>query len=300
MALRAFRPGRRLHFASRECNPSGTANIFLAHGSMACKEQFNAVADHLAAHSSTRAINSWDAYGCGRSDKPGGHPAAYAERELVEDAAAVVASLTAAGGGTGGGGGGSATNVLVGHSFGSNVVLQLAGRPALRPHIHGLVLLGSARSKPPTPSWLWALPRPLFNALRPALGRGFTARAFHPHTPAHVIAASARMNTSNESHVIQAFYAQVQWACTPLLADAAAHLPVVPTAVVTGASDAITTPGHAAEVAEALPWATLHLLPACGHMLLMEQPGAVAAVIATLVEEAVRARSAAGGGRTAA
>jgi pimeloyl-ACP methyl ester carboxylesterase len=63
--------------------------------------------------------------------------------------------------------------------------------------------------------------------------------------------------------------------------DARLHLPAVrcPTLVVAGESDLLTPPDCAREIAELVPGAQLHLLPRCGHMLTMEQPGAVNALL---------------------
>ena len=63
--------------------------------------------------------------------------------------------------------------------------------------------------------------------------------------------------------------------------DARLHLPAVrcPTLVVAGESDLLTPPECAREIAELVPGAQLHLLPRCGHMLTMEQPDAVNALL---------------------
>lgn len=63
--------------------------------------------------------------------------------------------------------------------------------------------------------------------------------------------------------------------------DARLHLPAVrcPTLVVSGESDLLTPPECAREIAQLVPGARLHLLPRCGHMLTMEQPDAVNALL---------------------
>lgn len=63
--------------------------------------------------------------------------------------------------------------------------------------------------------------------------------------------------------------------------DARLHLPAVrcPTLVVAGESDLLTPTDCAREIAGLVPGAQLHLLPRCGHMLTMEQPDAVNALL---------------------
>lgn len=59
--------------------------------------------------------------------------------------------------------------------------------------------------------------------------------------------------------------------------DARLHLPRVAcsTLVVCGEADQLTPPECSREIAALIPGAELHVLAGCGHMLTMEQPGAV-------------------------
>jgi pimeloyl-ACP methyl ester carboxylesterase len=52
-----------------------------------------------------------------------------------------------------------------------------------------------------------------------------------------------------------------------------------PVLVVCGDADALTPPECSQEIAAAVPQAELHVLPACGHLLTWEQPGAVNALL---------------------
>jgi pimeloyl-ACP methyl ester carboxylesterase len=59
-----------------------------------------------------------------------------------------------------------------------------------------------------------------------------------------------------------------------------------PTLVVAGAADRMTPARQAAKLAEAIKGAQLVTLPACGHMLMVEQPDATLdALIAFLASE---------------
>jgi pimeloyl-ACP methyl ester carboxylesterase len=46
----------------------------------------------------------------------------------------------------------------------------------------------------------------------------------------------------------------------------------VPTLVLVGAEDQITTPDHAREMAEGIPGASLEIIPGCGHLSTLEAP----------------------------
>ncbi len=54
----------------------------------------------------------------------------------------------------------------------------------------------------------------------------------------------------------------------------------VPTLVAVGEADALTPPDRAAEIAGLIPGAQLMVLPGCGHLPPMEDPAAVAALLA--------------------
>jgi pimeloyl-ACP methyl ester carboxylesterase len=63
--------------------------------------------------------------------------------------------------------------------------------------------------------------------------------------------------------------------------DARLHLGAVrcPTLVLCGDKDLLTPAVHSEEIASLVPGAELHLLPRCGHMLTLEQPEEVNAVL---------------------
>lgn len=63
--------------------------------------------------------------------------------------------------------------------------------------------------------------------------------------------------------------------------DLRPHLPALrcPTLVVCGQSDLLTPPDCSTEIAAAVPGARLELLPECGHLLTLEQPARVNALL---------------------
>jgi pimeloyl-ACP methyl ester carboxylesterase len=56
----------------------------------------------------------------------------------------------------------------------------------------------------------------------------------------------------------------------------------VPAVVVTGTADQMTPEKHARRLAESLPRAELRLVPGAGHMVMLEQPQAVAEALLSL------------------
>lgn len=63
--------------------------------------------------------------------------------------------------------------------------------------------------------------------------------------------------------------------------DSRALLPSIrcPTLVVCGASDLLTPPACSREMAAAIPGARLEMIPRCGHMLTLEQPEQISALL---------------------
>jgi pimeloyl-ACP methyl ester carboxylesterase len=53
-----------------------------------------------------------------------------------------------------------------------------------------------------------------------------------------------------------------------------------PVLVVAGAGDEVTTPEHAAEIADGIPGARLTVIPDCGHLSALEEPAAVTQALA--------------------
>ena len=61
---------------------------------------------------------------------------------------------------------------------------------------------------------------------------------------------------------------------TPLLTDIR-----IPTLVIVGAQDQLTSPELAAKMADAIPDSRLEIVPDCGHLSVMEQPEAVTSIL---------------------
>jgi len=168
--------------------------------------------------------------------------------------------------------------VLCGASMGGMVAMEAVRQAPAR--VRGLALLGtSARPETPDMQTLREQAMALFAAGRAdEVLRANVMFAFDRQHP-DLKPLSARYFAL----VMQAGAAQLIQQNRAVIArpDARLHLPQVrcPTLVVGGLADGQTPPECAREIATLVPGAELHLLPRCGHMLTMEQPAAVNALL---------------------
>lgn len=168
--------------------------------------------------------------------------------------------------------------LLCGASMGGMVAMEAARQAPAR--VRGLALLGtSARPETPEMQALREQAMALFAQGRAEeVLRANVAFAFdrqHPDLKSLSARYVALVLAAGTEQLVQQNRAVI---ARP---DARLHLPRVrcPTLVVTGLADSLTPPECAREIAQLVPGAELHLLPHCGHMLTMEQPAAVNALL---------------------
>lgn len=168
--------------------------------------------------------------------------------------------------------------VLGGASMGGMVAMEAARQAPAR--VRGLALLGtSARPETDDMRQLREQAIALFEAGRAdEVLRANVAFAFDRQHPQLKALAARYMDM-----VLRVGSAQLVRQNRAVMdrPDARLHLPALrcPVLVVSGASDSLTPPACAREIAACVPHAELHLLPQCGHMLTMEQPAAVNALL---------------------
>lgn len=168
--------------------------------------------------------------------------------------------------------------VLCGASMGGMVAMEAARQAPER--MRGLALLGTS-ARPETPD---------MQLLREQAMALFTAGRADEVLRANVMFAFDRQHPDLKA-LSARYFAMVMQAGTEQLIqqnravigrpDARQHLPQLrcSTLVVSGQADGLTPPECAREIAALVPGAELHLLPRCGHMLTMEQPEAVNALL---------------------
>ena len=197
--------------------------------------------------------------------------------------------------------------VLVGHSMGGMTVMSFAGRyPQLtRDRVVGAALIATSAGGDSLvhlglgekfdklvafmgPRFLDGLSRreALWGGAR-AVGRGIETWAvqkygFGTTVPKPVLRKVATMVFGTHLDVIGAFLPELD---TFDIRDAVPALVDTPVLIVVGSADQLTPPEHSKWLAEALPAAEFVLVPRVGHILQLEQPGAVTSAVLGLIEK---------------
>jgi len=216
------------------------------------------------------------------ADQPGyGHSAAIEPHDMAGMAEAVRRLIVWAGEGGRHGEGGAA--LVVGHSMGGMVAQELVARAPQ--HVHSLVLaatspaFGSADG-----AWQAEFLRSRFAPLDAGLGMPglaeqlVAAMAGREARAERLAEAQALMAAVPEATYRRALAALVQFDRREALARIA-----VPTLVVTGEDDRTAAPEVARRMAARIPGAELAIVPATGHLLMLEQPEAFDRVLLDFV-----------------
>lgn len=166
--------------------------------------------------------------------------------------------------------------VLCGHSLGSAVVLELALR--WPEEAVGLILLGAAARLRVNPELLEALANP---GSFIAAVRQLTAWSYGPGTPPELLALAARRMAETGPEVLLGDFQ----ACNAF--DISAQLGEIrqPALVLCGEHDRMVPLRQSQALAAGLPNAHLEMIPAAGHMLMLEQPDAVQEALRAALRE---------------
>ncbi|HEY8554999.1 MAG TPA: alpha/beta hydrolase [Burkholderiales bacterium] len=214
-------------------------------------------------------------YGVLAVDLPGHGRSRSAPLERIEDMADwIVALLDAAGVGTA---------ALVGHSMGSLVALDCAGRYETR--VSRLALLGTAFPMRVTSQLLEAARTDEPTAHRMINVWSNAAWAHYPNNPGPgtwVLGANVRLMERQRPGVLYADLA----ACNNYAAGLErARETRAPALLVLGARDLMTPPRAAQELAQSLSGARVVTLAGCGHNMMAEQPDEVLDALLAFLRE---------------
>lgn len=175
-------------------------------------------------------------------------------------------------------------HVLVGASMGGMLALEVWRQAPQR--VDGIVLLGST-ARPDTPERV---------ALRTQACAMFAAGRMDEVLRANVLFAFHPLHTRNRA-LVDAYLAMLRRAGAQQLVaqnqavmarmDYRPLLPSItcPLLVACGEADALSTPEHAREIAALAPHARLEIVPGAGHMLTLEQPERVNALLLHWLDE---------------
>ncbi len=163
---------------------------------------------------------------------------------------------------------GLARAAVVGHSMGGAIALTLAlDLPA---RLAGLVLAGAGARLRVLPEIIEAIPRDFEGAVERICRLCYGPAA----SPEVVARGMAEMRNVPPPVLLGDFVACDRF-------DVRERLPSipVPTLVAVGDQDVMTPPRYAAFLADRIPGARLHTVPGAGHMLPVESPASVAALL---------------------
>jgi len=174
--------------------------------------------------------------------------------------------------------------VLCGASMGGMIAMEVARQAPAR--VAGLALLGTT-ARPETPEM-----RQVRETAIELFGQGRAMEvieanvgfAFHPDNARDAVLVRAYLDFVERAGAGQLIRQNRAVISRP---DARTHLPALrcATLVMCGDSDQLTPPECSAEIAELVPGAELATVARCGHMLTMEQPGAVNAILKAWLEQ---------------
>ncbi len=230
--------------------------VVLVHGAGASSDDWPAELRALPG----RRVLAVDLPGHGAAPGPPG-------TSIAERAAAVEALLDAEG---------IARAVIAGHSMGGAVALSLALERPGRVAALVLVATGARLRVAPEALALSATPEGLALAARAMADRSFGpgARDAVREARAREIAATAPGLLHSDLSACDAFDVM------PRLGELR-----VPALVVCGTEDRLTPPKYAAFLAERLAGARLVLVPGAGHLVMVEEPRAVASAVAEFLTQ---------------
>ena len=169
--------------------------------------------------------------------------------------------------------------VFVGHSMGAAIALKLAIE--LPEHVLGLGLIGASARLRVSPELLESAANPttFTNAIDKIM-----AWSYSPQAPPRLAEnARAQMLKTRPSVLHGDFLACHGFDETDNVAAIRC-----PTLVICGEDDRMTPPRSAQSLANAIPSARLALIPAAGHMVMIEKPQVVADLLAGFFQEIAR------------
>lgn len=166
--------------------------------------------------------------------------------------------------------------ILVGHSMGAAIAMRLT---ILIPQlVRGLCIIGGSAHMKVNPALLeiTSSPTTYQNGVNTIIQWSFSRE-----TPARLKELAAHRMAKTQPRVLQNDFL----ACRDFDIIGSLQGITAPTLIICGREDKMTPARQAQFLAEQLPQARLEIIPGAGHMVMIEQPRAVAALLADFAEE---------------
>ncbi len=160
--------------------------------------------------------------------------------------------------------------VIVGHSMGGAIALDIAARFPRR--VLGLGLMGTGAKLRVAPDLLRGTAQP---PTFPAAIRQLTDLSFSPQAESRLKDLATRRLAETRPAVLHGDLL----ACDAFDARAQLSRIQAPVLIVCGAADRMTPPAYSTYLRQHIPLARLELVPAAGHMVMLEKPEAVAGLL---------------------
>ena len=253
-----IRPGRYVNILVIS-NLNAKKTLFMLHGlggrGAQWEAQYNVLKDHF-----TMIIP--DLLGHGKSDKPKPDTTnLYSFQELDQDVQAIFARYA------------SAHNWVAGHSYGGALATSLA--LAHPNQIEKLILVSPTPLAPDTKiPFLFTLPAPIMELLRPILERSMAKLIFDPTANPDLIESEMRISRQNPMYVIKSL---VTGFLSAPKADVSGLR--VPAVMILGEHDKLIPPAVSRQFYDALPDCKTVVMENTSHMAIMERPEKVTELI---------------------
>eukprot|EP00931_Biecheleriopsis_adriatica_P012500 TRINITY_DN113660_c0_g1_i1.p1 TRINITY_DN113660_c0_g1~~TRINITY_DN113660_c0_g1_i1.p1 ORF type:complete len:319 (+),score=44.24 TRINITY_DN113660_c0_g1_i1:33-959(+) len=274
-----LRPGRHVRLLHHRAD-NAKAKVLFCHGSMASMLQYRSNIEYVINRGDCDVL-AYDWLGCGGSAKPRDWNA-YSTPNLLKDLEAAYSRMLAEGSK-------GAPAILIGHSFGTSLVVELdavlranASRtleetPLQPPEALFLIATCDGRSLKNAAANLFRLPEFALRWLQPTMTAGFAQMALHPDTSQAIREEAVSISEANEMHVCKAFYRQLSW-CTAETASAAG-----PALCIHGDGDGLIPVENGRLGAAQLRRAAFHVLGPASHQVMSEKPQETNALLGTLI-----------------
>ncbi|KAL9652342.1 hypothetical protein ABK040_011998 [Willaertia magna] len=164
--------------------------------------------------------------------------------------------------------------IIAGHSVGSAIAMKYAIEN--KDCVSRLILLGTKEVAPH--NFIWYLPSFALEWIRPLFSNSFRKLSFHSSTSEKLIDEEAERNKNNTMFMMQSIILNLKWPSRQEISSI-----TVPTLVIAGETDGITTPEQGKEVHKLIKDSKYKIIDQTSHCMMLEKENEVGKVIEDFV-----------------